>query len=98
MLRKIGKIGRANIQANKKLKELFLDKGTGYCEMRLEGCLMNWPLQFCHRHRRQWYKGDVKKLSDYKQVVIGCQNCHEKIDRNQELLEEVFKKLRGDEN
>ncbi|MCK6462853.1 MAG: hypothetical protein L6Q29_03500 [Candidatus Pacebacteria bacterium] len=97
-LRKIGKIGKVNIQANKRLKELFFIKGVRNCEIRLENCTLTWPLQYCHRHRRNWYKGDVEKLSDYKQVIIGCQNCHDAIDSNDELLKKVFQKLRGDDN
>ena len=79
-IRRIGKVGRANLEANKRLKELF--QGKTHCEIRLSSCLGTWPLQRCHRHKRAWYKGDVEKLSDYKQVVIGCQNCHEKIEHD----------------
>jgi len=92
-LNPIGKIGRANLEANKRLKELF--DGQNYCEIGLEGCMRTWPLQFVHRHKRIWYKGDVEKLSDYNEVVIGCQVCHDKIEHNAELTEEVFKRLRG---
>ena len=91
-LKRIGKIGRANLLANKRLKELFRD--IQQCEIGLEGCMRTWPLQFCHRHRRLWYKGNVELLSDWKQVLCGCQNCHEKIDKDSELLEKVFKRLR----
>lgn len=94
-LKKIGLIGRANLEANKRLKKLF--SGVTRCEIGLEGCLVSWPLQACHRHKRLWYKGDVDKLSDYKQVVIGCQNCHQQIEHDKELTESVFLELRGEE-
>lgn len=60
--------------------------------------MRTWPLQFVHRHKRAWYKGDVEKLADVKQVVVGCQVCHEKIEHNEELTKEIFNKLRGNEN
>lgn len=91
-LRKIGKIGKVNLEANRQLKKLFTNQD--YCEIQLEGCLKTWPLQFCHRHKRAWYKGNVELLADRNQVVIGCQNCHEKIEFSKELTEEIFKKLR----
>lgn len=94
-LNKMGKVGRANLEANKILKEIFA--GTGYCELSLEGCMRTWPLQFAHRHKRQWYQGDVKKLSDRQQVIVACQVCHERIENDKGLTEEVFNRLRGDE-
>ena len=96
-LRRCGKIGKANIEANKRLKEVFENTNIRSCEIKMEGCLGNWTLAFCHRHPRLWYNGDVEKLSDYKQVIIGCVSCHEKIDRDNDLLEKVFNKLRGKE-
>lgn len=50
-----------------------------------------------HRHKRSWYKGDVELLSDRKQVIKGCVNCHDAIEHNKELTEEIFTKLRGGE-
>lgn len=94
-IRKVGKVGQANQAANRLLKIKL--RGLDYCEIMLEGCLFNWPLQFCHRHKRAWYKGDVNKLSDRRQVVVGCQNCHERIEHNAELTEQVFTRLRGEE-
>lgn len=86
----------ANIEANKILKSKL--RGTDYCEIMLAGCLFNWPLQFCHRKKRAFYKGDVALLSDPNQVVVGCQNCHERIEHDAELTKEVFDRLRGPES
>jgi hypothetical protein len=94
-LNRIGKVGRANLESTQILKSIL--GHTNQCEMRLEGCTVSWPLQFAHRHKRSWYKGDVAKLSDIKQVVVACQNCHEKTEFNRELNDEVFQELRGDE-
>ena len=96
-MRRIGKRGRINLAANKKLKEEFA--GTRYCEIQLDRCLGNWPLQRCHRHKRNWYYDKPPEmLSDRKQVVIGCQNCHDDIEHDAKLTEKVFLKLRGPEN
>lgn len=94
-LKRVGKVGRANAQANKRLREKLGDIHA--CEIRLEGCMVTWPLQFVHRHKRAWYKGDVERLSDVRQVVIGCQVCHDRIEHDSKLTEEVFTRLRGKE-
>lgn len=94
-INRIGKTGKANIEANKRLREHF--NGVTACEMRLVGCMVSWPLQFAHRHKRIWYKGDVDKLSDPKQVVIACQHCHELTEHNRPLNDSVFLALRGEE-
>ncbi len=93
-LRRVGRVGRANIEANKILREKL--GHIEYCEMKLEGCLGNWLLQFAHRHKRLYYKGDVEKLSDTNEVVVACQNCHQKTEFNRELNDQVFNRLRGD--
>lgn len=94
-LRRVGRIGTANMLANKRLRASLGHIGT--CEMRLEGCLISWPLQFAHRHKRSWYKGDLEKLSNTKQVIVACQSCHNKTEYNRELNDEVFNKIRGEE-
>lgn len=94
-INRLGKVGKANVEANKRLRVLFSD--VSRCEMNLEGCLRTWLLQNAHRHKRIWYRGDVEKLSDYKQVVRACQNCHQTTENNRPLNREVFMKLRGHE-
>lgn len=94
-LRKVGRIGLANIEANKRLKELFWN--VRHCEIKLQGCLDGLFLQFCHRHPRDWYKGNVELLSSYRQVVIGCTACHEQIDNDAKLKDKIFSKLRPPE-
>src|SRR3990167_1802214 len=96
-LKKIGKIGRANIGANRRLRALFRDKGIYGCELNLKDCLGDFTSAFAHRHKRIWYKGDVEKLSDWKQVVIACAECHLLIDNDKDLTEKLFLKLRGTE-
>lgn len=47
-----------------------------------------------HRHKRGWYSGDVKLLSDFNQWVAACQHCHNIIEDSRELTEETFLRLR----
>ncbi|MFA5993341.1 MAG: hypothetical protein WC823_00105 [Parcubacteria group bacterium] len=95
-IRKIGKIGKANLEANKLLKILYENSDIRSCEIAGEGC-ENWILNYCHRHDREWYKGDVELLSSFNQTIIGCQKCHGKMDTNKKEREEIFLKLRGEE-
>lgn len=98
-LRNIGKFGKINLEVNKRLKELYEDSDIRSCELRLEGC-ENYPLNYCHRHERDWYKQfkDVEKIiemmSSKEQTVIGCQWCHHIIDTDKKLREEKFNQLR----
>lgn len=91
-LRKVGKVGKANIEANKLIKA---QNPAQYCEIRLEECLGGMYLTIAHKHKRAWYKGDVELLSDPNEYVVACVNCHNRIEHNAELTEQVFKRLRN---
>ena len=93
-MKRIGKIGKANILANKKIKEQLQYDQINYCEMRLDGCMVSSFLQIAHRHKRAWYKGEPDLLADKNQWVLACHNCHEKTEWNRELNDEVFNRLR----
>lgn len=96
-MNRVGSRGRANMKANKILKDVLL--GINSCEIQLnEDCLGSFTLQNVHRHKRDWYKGNVELLSDKKQVAKGCTNCHEAIEHDADLTEEIFMQLRGVEN
>lgn len=109
-LNQVGKVGKANLAANKILAQRWIDEGIDYCEIGAlgefnerffklfsKGCLKTWLLQNVHRKKRVEYGGDVKKLSDRNEVVRGCQNCHDIIEINKKLTEEVFEELRPQE-
>ena len=93
-LNKIGKIGKANIEARKRIATIAEEKRLNHCELHLYGCLYKFALAPAHKHKRAWYKGDVEKLSDYNEWVAACQNCHNLIENDPKLTEEVFKELR----
>lgn len=96
-LRKVGKIGKANIEARKKIAKIAEQKGLDTCELNLENICIGWPRAPVHRHKRAWYKGDVEKLSDYQQWLCGCQACHDFIEHKPIFTEELFMQLRGPE-
>ena len=93
----IGKIGKINIAANKRLKTLYEGLGVTSCEIQLEGC-DNWFLQFAHRHKRIWYRSQPEQLSEHKQTVLACNHCHQIIEKDSGLTGEIFERLRGPEN
>lgn len=98
-MRKVGKVGKANLEANKKLKGVLT---ATTCEI---GAL-NWPefteckgplfLQNVHKHKRSYYKGNADLLSDINEVVRGCTCCHNRIEHDRELTLKVFQALRGE--
>lgn len=94
-LNKIGKVGRINIEARNRIAKICEEKNINRCEIQFEGCKDYMFLAPAHRHKRAWYQGDVELLSDYKQWVCACVFCHDKIEHDSNLTEEVFIKLRG---
>lgn len=89
-INRIGAIGRANLESNKRLKEVLA--GIDVCEARLESCSVNMFPTNAHRHKRSWYQGDVEALSDYKQVIRICVRCHDQIEFDEELTEKANEK------
>jgi len=103
-IRKIGKVGKANIASRKEIAKKAEAMKLTSCEVGpvllkygINVCTYDWPLAPAHRHKRSWYKGDAEKLSDAKQWVCACQSCHDAIEFDAQLTEEVFMKLRGPE-
>jgi len=92
-LRRVGKQGKINIEANQKLREIYEEKGITECEIRLPDCLIRWALGFAHRHKRNWYKTHIG-LDSFVETVMACTSCHNQIEHNEDLTERVFKRLR----
>jgi len=89
-----GKVSRNNYLARKKIAKIAEELNIDHCEIGLDGCKEYYMLAPAHRHRREWYRADVDKLSDYNEWICACTNCHEKIDNDESLKEKVFKDLR----
>ena len=96
---KIGKHTKVNREANKILVGIYQDLGIMSCEIRLDGCTGSLFLGFAHKHKRGWYwergRDTLALLSSPQETVLGCTNCHLKIEVNEDLTKEIFKKLRG---
>lgn len=90
-IKRIGKIGKRNVEANKILKEIFLEKGIVRCEV----CGTDNFLSFAHRHKRDWYRSCPYLLSDYNQVLLLCVPCHATIEVSKEKTERLFETLRS---
>lgn len=97
-INRVGKVGRANAEANKRIRLYLEANPIHHCELMFEDCLGNMYLQVAHKHPRAWYKGNVELLSDPNEYVIACQSCHEILDKrtdaSKKLTEEVFARLR----
>lgn len=94
-IKKMGKVGRENLKARKQIAEYCEKKQLKECEIKLSGCMRKWPLAPAHRHKRAWYKGNSDLLADPKQWVVACQHCHDQIEHNAVLTENIFLQLRG---
>lgn len=102
-MNRVGKVGRANLAANKKIRVIAEKDGLDYCEIgrlnmpELKGteCLGSFTLASAHRHKRAWYKGDAELLADKDQWVKACVNCHNGIEFDADLTDEVFNRLRN---
>lgn len=94
-MKKIGKIGRANIAARRIIAKIAEDLGLDYCEARFPGiCMGTFGIAPAHKHKRVWYAGGVEKLSDINEWGVLCQACHDYIEISRERTEELFNRIR----
>lgn len=93
-LRRIGKRGKINLEANVRLKKIYAEKGITECEIRLPGCLKNWGLGFAHKHKRKDYYQCPEMLGNFYQTILACSSCHDKIEHDPFLTREIFNRLR----
>ena len=96
-MNKIGKVGKANIKANKIIRAYSEKHNLESCELKFKGCLGKFTMANAHRHKRAFYKGDPELLSDPKQWVKACTPCHDRIEHNEALTKSEFSRLRGPE-
>lgn len=104
-MKKIGKIGAINLEANKLLHEEYRKRGIyPFCELGLHPelgftkCLGRIFLGYAHRHNRVWYRSRKDLLSSYNQTLVACNECHNILDKKKDFREEVFQLLRGSES
>jgi hypothetical protein len=100
-IKKTGKIGRINREANRRLKVIYMKKGITCCEVNLPGCLFTWARSWHHRYPRQdYYDRDREKhianLADFKSTLLVCNNCHKQLQQDKELSEQYFDRVMED--
>ena len=102
-LNQVGKIGRINAKANRKIAQMWIDKGIEFCEVcrwiyEIEGKL-DWECirasSNAHRHPRIGYRSRLEMLWSFNQVIRACLPSHEYLDNNTKIKEAVFFLLRG---
>lgn len=99
MINKIGPIGRLNQKEKRELKKLFLKKDIRFCEANLVENCMGANLTFAHRHKKHWYLGKPDELRwSYNQVAGICPVCHALMEYDKELTEQVFARIRGEDD
>lgn len=84
-----GKVKEWNY-ARVKLKKEYEKKQITTCEVRLSGCAYNNFLSFAHRYKRN----DPRCTHTFNGTILSCIPCHQKIEYDKKLTEEIFKKLR----
>lgn len=87
-IKQIGKQGKINILANKKIKEMIDNERIVECELKFKGCLGNWTLSPAHKEKRWWYKDKPELLWNRSQVLIACSNCHQILDDRSKTTKE----------
>ena len=92
-MKRIGKITKINVEANKKIKEVFAEREIFNCELDHSIFFLSPH----HRHKRLWYRGKPELLSEFNQVILVCAKDHDELERNKEYSKEVFMRLRGQE-
>lgn len=93
-MKRIGKQGKINIKANKKLKEIYSEQGISYCEAQLEGCMDTFGLSWHHRNKRVWYYDKPELLGSFNETILVCASCHPKLEADKELTKQKFNYLR----
>lgn len=76
--------------ARRVLKKEYEKRGIMTCELRFSGCYYNNFLSFAHRYKRN----DPRCEHTFNGTILACIPCHEKIEYDRGLTEEMFTKLR----
>jgi len=85
---------KAYMKAKKNiLIPLFVDKGITQCELRFKGCFVGFFLAFAHKKKRRDYSS-LEELTEFNEVIVACQHCHNIIEHDRELTEKEFRRLR----
>ena len=81
-------------ECREKLKPIYEKKGIIQCEVRFPGCMNKFGLSFHHRHKRWQYIKCPDDLGKFSETILVCAYCHDKIESNYTINDDIFKKLR----
>jgi predicted restriction endonuclease len=86
------------MEANKIAREEIARICEEFLLERCELCGGTYGIAPAHKERRDYYRGDWRALSDYKNWICLCVICHERMDNRAkttvEQKNEIFKRLR----
>lgn len=76
-------------------KQTFIDRGIESCE----NCGGQYCLSIAHKRKRRHYKvkdvtEHIRALTDWDEILLLCQICHDKIEKSPTETEKFFTRLR----
>ena len=89
-LRRVGKRGKINLEANKKISQMFTRMGIAKCEV----CGSAFGLSPHHKHHRYWYYKQPELLSDFNEVILLCAEHHNEYEPDSTETYKLFNQLR----
>ena len=75
-IRKIGKIGLRNKEANKINYAYFASIGVENCQL----CGGSFGLAVAHKEKREWYRAFPELLHSPSHIKLLCVICHQRLD------------------
>ena len=85
---------KSKIKFNKKkVVKMFEEKGITICEVRLKEVMDHSGETPAHRLKRRHYTDG--RINSFEEIVLACPRCHEIMEKDPKLTEEIFKRLRG---
>ena len=87
-MNKIGKIGRINFDARRKIATQCFDLGIETCEIRFPGCMGTFGIAPAHKQPREWYRTKPELLYHRDHWRAACQWCHEILDNRAKTSKE----------
>ncbi len=93
-IRKIGKKGRASLDAVAQMKVKFQEMGILTCEVRFPSCWGTQGLGFAHAKKRR-----KLKLEDLMTAILSCNFCHSifevwPAEKMEKLVMDIIRKRR----
>ena len=81
------------MEANKKLKGIYQEKGITRCEI----CGGTFGLSWHHKNKRWFYRDKPHLLSSFFHTLLLDQKCHSILEYDREKHDYYFNKLRNNE-